>query len=283
MLWGGGYCRCTAGGCTVCPVQLVGGLPSGMLTWQLCVREEVALLGTLEGEAEMLETGQFRAACHLPRPQCSTADPMPPPPPSAAHAALHCPPPAHAVQPPTPLLQSYTRDTFLFIFLALTAVAAGYSLKQHRSLLLHRTQTEEWKGWMQVGWCGAGGFQRSRWQTSVWTEGARGEPARLLVCLAVPCWPAWIMLFGGPLPPTRAHTHAPTPAGPLPAVPLLQCQGDLQRHPRLHCSIRVDDWLRCVRQGDSSRTGCGDGVRKDSRQSRVGDSQAGGASLDCHR
>lgn len=38
----------------------------------------------------------------------------------------------------------------LFIFLALTAVAVGYSLKQHRTLLLHRTQTEEWKGWMQV-------------------------------------------------------------------------------------------------------------------------------------
>jgi hypothetical protein len=30
-------------------------------------------------------------------------------------------------------------------------VAGGYSLKQHRTLLLHRTQTEEWKGWMQVG------------------------------------------------------------------------------------------------------------------------------------
>jgi hypothetical protein len=47
-------------------------------------------------------------------------------------------------------LQTYTRDVLLFIFLVLTAVAGGYSLKQHRPLVLHRTQTEEWKGWMQV-------------------------------------------------------------------------------------------------------------------------------------
>ncbi len=42
--------------------------------------------------------------------------------------------------------------------MVLTAVAAGYTLKQHRALLLHRTQTEEWKGWMQVG--GLGGVHR---------------------------------------------------------------------------------------------------------------------------
>lgn len=48
-------------------------------------------------------------------------------------------------------MQSYSRDVFVFIFVVLTAVAGGYSLKQHRTLLLHRTQTEEWKGWMQVG------------------------------------------------------------------------------------------------------------------------------------
>ncbi|EFN56845.1 hypothetical protein CHLNCDRAFT_35000 [Chlorella variabilis] len=49
-----------------------------------------------------------------------------------------------------PGTKTYTRDVLLFIFLVLTAVAGGYSLKQHRTLLLHRTQTEEWKGWMQV-------------------------------------------------------------------------------------------------------------------------------------
>lgn len=49
-----------------------------------------------------------------------------------------------------PGTKSYTRDTFLFIFLVLTIVAGSYTLKQHRGLLLHRTQTEEWKGWMQV-------------------------------------------------------------------------------------------------------------------------------------
>ena len=46
----------------------------------------------------------------------------------------------------------------------LTAVAGGYSLKQHRTLLLHRTQTEEWKGWMQVGWLpGAGSWGGGWW------------------------------------------------------------------------------------------------------------------------
>ncbi|KAI7846308.1 hypothetical protein COHA_000145 [Chlorella ohadii] len=46
--------------------------------------------------------------------------------------------------------KSYSRDVFVFLFAALTVVAGGYTLKQHRTLLLHRTQTEEWKGWMQV-------------------------------------------------------------------------------------------------------------------------------------
>ncbi|PRW50849.1 CAS1 domain-containing 1 [Chlorella sorokiniana] len=49
-----------------------------------------------------------------------------------------------------PGTKSYSRDVFVFIFVVMTAVAGGYSLKQHRTLLLHRTQTEEWKGWMQV-------------------------------------------------------------------------------------------------------------------------------------
>ena len=74
------------------------------------------------------------------------------------------PAPLRSCKPPAPAgppawLQTYTRDVFLFIFLVLTAVAGGYSLKQHRTLLLHRTQTEEWKGWMQVGLAaGAGGL-----------------------------------------------------------------------------------------------------------------------------
>lgn len=49
-------------------------------------------------------------------------------------------------------LQSYSRDLFIFLFVVLTIVAAGYSLRASRSpVLLHRHQTEEWKGWMQVG------------------------------------------------------------------------------------------------------------------------------------
>lgn len=70
----------------------------------------------------------------LSRPCCLPQGPRPP-----------CPACA------TPHVQSYSRDVFVFIFVVLTAVAGGYSLKQHRTLLLHRTQTEEWKGWMQVG------------------------------------------------------------------------------------------------------------------------------------
>lgn len=35
--------------------------------------------------------------------------------------------------------------------MVLTAVAAGYTLRAARApVLLHRQQTEEWKGWMQV-------------------------------------------------------------------------------------------------------------------------------------
>ncbi|GAB4818564.1 hypothetical protein N2152v2_005610 [Parachlorella kessleri] len=47
--------------------------------------------------------------------------------------------------------KTYSRDLFLFLFVVLTAVAAGYTLRASRGpVLLHRHQTEEWKGWMQV-------------------------------------------------------------------------------------------------------------------------------------
>jgi hypothetical protein len=36
------------------------------------------------------------------------------------------------------------------------------------------------------------------------------------------------------------------PAGSVPPVPLLQCKGDLQRNPCLHCRLRLDDWVWCV-------------------------------------
>ncbi|GLC37059.1 hypothetical protein PLESTB_001396100 [Pleodorina starrii] len=47
--------------------------------------------------------------------------------------------------------KSYSRDVFVFLFAALTAVAVGTSLRAFKiPLLLNRPQTEEWKGWMQV-------------------------------------------------------------------------------------------------------------------------------------
>ena len=50
--------------------------------------------------------------------------------------------------------KSYSRDVLGFIFLGLTMVAFCTSLKQCRApVLLNRQQTEEWKGWMQVGLC----------------------------------------------------------------------------------------------------------------------------------
>lgn len=49
-------------------------------------------------------------------------------------------------------LQSYSRDLFIFLFVILTLVAYGSSLQTVKQpVLLVRQQTEEWKGWMQVG------------------------------------------------------------------------------------------------------------------------------------
>jgi N-acetylneuraminate 9-O-acetyltransferase len=49
-------------------------------------------------------------------------------------------------------LQNYSRDIMGFIFLTLTLVAFATSMHQTKApQLLNRLQTEEWKGWMQVG------------------------------------------------------------------------------------------------------------------------------------
>lgn len=62
----------------------------------------------------------------------------------------------------TNLLGSGTKETRLrdlwVVFAVLTAVAAVTSIRQAKApVLLNRQQTEEWKGWMQVGvWSGSG-------------------------------------------------------------------------------------------------------------------------------
>lgn len=49
-------------------------------------------------------------------------------------------------------MQSYSRDLFIFLFVILTCVAIGASMQTVKApVLLVRQQTEEWKGWMQVG------------------------------------------------------------------------------------------------------------------------------------
>ena len=71
---------------------------------------------------------------------------------SASHATCWRVRQLLSAAPPTPPAQHYDRDQFLFVFLILTIVAFSTSLQPVRTpLLLNRPQTEEWKGWMQVG------------------------------------------------------------------------------------------------------------------------------------
>ncbi len=127
----GQQCSWTKACCTACigecsgPVGLSPPLPTASqpvwLPWQACVSCVLIV----------------PASSCLPRIGSPSASEMPT---SNQHRFL-----------PLPLcVQSYSRDVFVFIFVVMTAVAGGYTLKQHRTLLLHRTQTEEWKGWMQV-------------------------------------------------------------------------------------------------------------------------------------
>ncbi|XP_057303517.1 uncharacterized protein LOC130640925 isoform X1 [Hydractinia symbiolongicarpus] len=46
--------------------------------------------------------------------------------------------------------KQYSRDMFVFLFFLLVFVAVVFSIRKAKDKLLHRDQTEEWKGWMQV-------------------------------------------------------------------------------------------------------------------------------------
>ena len=72
----------------------------------------------------------------------------------------------------------------------MTVVAGAYTMKQHRTLLLHRTQTEEWKGWMQV--------------RNVPIDGAAGGPCRGRLCSLVVC-PCQLVVASSP---THVHLDA---------------------------------------------------------------------------
>ena len=47
--------------------------------------------------------------------------------------------------------KQYSRDLFVFLLFLLTFVAFLFSIKKTHDKPLNRDQTEEWKGWMQVG------------------------------------------------------------------------------------------------------------------------------------
>lgn len=47
--------------------------------------------------------------------------------------------------------KQYSRDIYIFIFFLLVFVAVVFTIKPTSDKILNRDQTEEWKGWMQVG------------------------------------------------------------------------------------------------------------------------------------
>lgn len=47
--------------------------------------------------------------------------------------------------------KQYSRDMFVFLSALLVFVAVVFTVKKTPEKLLNRDQTEEWKGWMQVG------------------------------------------------------------------------------------------------------------------------------------
>ena len=82
---------------------------------------------------------------------------------------------------------------------------------------------------------GVGGCQQLEWRVG---SGCGGHARRRLPHLA----PALCMRHA-PITCTTTLIPILKRAGPVPAVPLLQCQGDLQCHPRVHCGLRLDDRL----------------------------------------
>ena len=56
---------------------------------------------------------------------------------------------SYLVRPKTK--KQYSRDMYIFLFALLVIVALVYTVRKTPEKLVNRDQTEEWKGWMQVG------------------------------------------------------------------------------------------------------------------------------------
>ena len=134
--------------------------------------------------------------------------------------------------------KEYVRDRFAFVFLTLILVAGWTSTAKVKvAVLLNRQQTEEWKGWMQARGTAA-------CHCALSSPSPAYNPQTYCMCGAMHADPVRALWHSGVLL-RRACSPLKTPlAGAVPVVPLLQRGRDVQRHPRVHRRVCVDDGLR---------------------------------------